>query len=249
MEFLLANMLNTTTMLTVVGGGSALVPYLFDKGTRLGWSSSGFNDDATSGVLSITLPSNTVISHIMLQKHNLKDFRVYYNSVTANSLFATTTNSDSSTYIAFASVTVNSIDIQMNKTISPNQEKQVGELYIGYRIVQFERNPAIENYQQKTVRKQIIHEMPDGGQIAYNIKDKFQANLAWQFITATFMGQLQSVYSTAQPVQFVPFPTSTGWDGAAYEVIFTGDFDFQYGANVKSQGYSGSLAIAQTPGG
>ena len=249
MEFLSQNFINTTSMMTIVGGNSTLFPYLFDKGTRLGWSSSGFNDDNTSTVISITLPSNTVISHILLQKHNLRQFRAYYNSVTANSLFVTTSNSASSTYISFASVTCNSIDIQMTKTIVANAEKEVGELYVGYRNVAFERNPAIENYKAMIHRKQIIHEMPDGGKVAYNVKDKFQANIAWGWITPTFYDQLRTIYSSALPQVFVPFPTVTLWDGLGYEIIITGDFDFNYGDNTKAQGYSGSLMIEQTPGG
>src|SRR3990167_808210 len=112
MEFLTQNLLNTTTMLSFQANNTANSSFIFDRSLSCSWLSVGYNS-TTASVISITFPQATVISHVIIQNHNLKDFRVYYNSVTANSIIATTTNSASSTYIGFASVTVNSVDIQM----------------------------------------------------------------------------------------------------------------------------------------
>lgn len=248
MEFLGKNLYDTTTSL-IMNSNTDGAQYLFDKNPTLGYSSVGLGTDGTSAVISVLLPSNTVISHVVMQGHNIKSMRIYYNSVTANSILATTTNSGSSTYLSFASVTCNSIDFQLYATITPSQEKSVGELIVSNRQVQFERNPGFKDYAPTIFRKQIRHEMPDGGVVQYNVKDKFRASLKWRFITDTFRNQLLSVFSTAQPFVFVPFPTTTGWDGIAYEVVWSKNFDFTYANNVKSAGWMGSIEMEQTPSG
>jgi len=248
MEFLNPNLVNTTSM-TVVNSNTDTAQYLFDRNVSIGYSSSGLNTAGTSAVISIKLPSNTVISHVFIQNHNLKSFRIYYNSVTANSLHNTTTNSATSTYIAFSSVTVNSVDIQMTDTINASEEKELGELYIGYRQLQFERNPAIENFEPRIFRKQIRHEMPDGGVVLYNVRDKYRTNLRWEFITDGFHTSLLTLYRNAQPLYFLPEPTTTAWNGEAYEVVMSGEFDFKHSTNDKTQGRSGGLDLEQTPSG
>ena len=248
MEFLTANLLNTTTLMTMQAANTGTAAYAFDRNISLGFTSVNYNS-TTASVISITFPQATVISNVMLQNHNLRDFRIYYNSVTANSIIATTTNSATSTYTLFASVTVNSIDIQMNNTITGSSEKAFGEFVVAERRLQFVRNPSTENYIAAIKRKQIIHEMPDGGVKVYNIRDKFNANLKWQFITDAFRSSLLTEYNRALPIYFVPFPTTTGWSGDAYEVLVTGDFDFRYGENSKTQGWNGGLTIRQTAGG
>lgn len=248
MEFLRRNLYETTTSV-IVNSNTDGAQYLFDNSPDLDYTSVGYGTDGTSAVISIQLPSNTVISNILIQNHNLKTFSVYYNSATANSLHSTTTNSQTSTYLSFASVTVNSIDIQMRSTISPSQEKSVGELVVSYRTLQFDRNPNFKDYDPIINRKQIVHEMPDGGKVAYNVKDKFRAKLKVRFANDSFRNSLYSVYRDAQPLVFVPFPTTGSWDGLAPEVIWTGRFDFTYANNVKAAGWDGSIMLEETPGG
>jgi hypothetical protein len=247
MEFLGVNLYETTTSL-IVNSNTDSAQFLFDKSPDNGYSSAGYGTDGTSAVISVLLPSNTVISNVILQKHNLKSFRIYYNSVTANSLISTTTNSDSSTYLLFASVTCNSVDIQMIATITPSQEKSIGELIVSNRKFAFERNPNYKDYDPFINRKQVRHEMPDGGVVLYSIKDKFRGKLKWKFITDAFQTQLSNLYATAQPFVFIPFPTSTGWDGKAYEVVWSGKYDFTHANNVKAAGWEGSMTLEQTPG-
>lgn len=245
MEFLSANKLNTTGTIVAQSGNTGTVSYLFDRNTGLGFTTVGY-ESTSSAVLSIVFPSPTVLTNIMIQNHNLKQFRIYYDSTTANSLANFTTNSASSTYLSFASVTVNSIDIQMDVATAINTEKTIGEFILSERQVAFERNPSAQNFQNTTARTRVIHTMPDGGVTMYNIANKFRAKMKWEFITASFQNSLLTIYNSALPVYFVPFPTTTSWSGEAYEIIWTNDFEFSYSDNSKTQGFTGTIEIRQT---
>lgn len=246
MEFLHENLINTTTQFKV-DSNTGSVQNLFDKNISKKYNTSGYNSD-TSTNISIEFGSATVIDHIILQNHNLKGFRAYYNSVTANSLFTVTQNSATSTYHSFNAVTVTSLQLQVDTTQAGSTEKSIGEFMATRRdVVAFERNPSIENFDPTISRKQIRIEMPDGGIQLYNIKDKYKAKLKFKYITESFRDNLLSVYNTALPFIFVPFPTTTGWSGSASEVVWTGPFDFNYSDNAKSQGYDGQIILEQTP--
>lgn len=245
MEFLSENRLNTTTQ-AKVDSNTVTAAYAFDRSTSLGYSSSGYNSD-TSTIFSVEFAVPTVLSHFLMQTHNLKGFRVFYNSATANSLAIVTANSATNYYLTFNSVTVSSIQVQMDTTIAGGVEKSLGELVVAERQIQFERNPSVQNWSPTVYRKQIEHEMPDGGAVLFNIQDKYQASLSWEFITQTFRDGLKTVYDTATPLYFLPFPTTTGWDGSAYESVWTGDFNFKHATNDKTQGYSGDIMLKQSP--
>lgn len=250
MEFLKANKLNTTTQLVIQALNTGTAAYLFDRNRKLGFTSSNYNS-TTASVISIVFGTPTVLSHVLIQNHNLRQFRVYYNSVTANSLGIVSSNSQTSTYLSFASVTVSSVDIQMDNTIAGSVEKSVGELIFSERRLQFEVNPTTSNYKPKTRRKKIRHEMPDGGVKLLQISDKFSAKIEFDFITGTFTSNLSAIFDEALPIYFVPFPTTTAWGGTgmgeAYEVLWTSDLEFAHGTNDKAQGFNGGFVVEETP--
>jgi len=243
MEFLSENIINTTTMMTVTSG-TATLQYLFDRNIELGYSTLGYAS-TTSAVLSIHFNETTSVSHILLQNHNLKQFRIFYNSSTSNSLYTTTNNSSTSTYISFNTVSVNTIQIQMDDTIKGSEEKSIGELIIAERKLVFERNPSVNTFKPKIDRTQIRHIMPDGGVVLFNIKDKYRATIQLKFIETSFYTSLKSIYEEAKPIYYIPFPTTTGWDGNAYLCVWSGDFDFSFSDNAKNT-YSGKILLEET---
>lgn len=244
MEFLSENLLNTTTMV-VVTSGTGLVQYLFDRNRNVGYSTAGYAS-GTAAVLSIEFPSPTVVSDVLLQGTNITGLHLFYDSMTANALYSLTSYSGDHIYMDFASTTVSSLQLQMD---TASGEKFINEMIVSNKVLTFERNPSSADYNPTIFRKQIEHEMPDGGRVLFNIRDKFRARLSWKFVTDTFHNQLLSVFEDAQPLYFVPFPTSTAWDGKAYEVVWSGEFDFKYSTNDKVQGYSGTINIKETPSG
>lgn len=247
MEFWKQNQYNTTGVVKV-DSNTATAQFLFDRSTALGYSSSGYNS-ITGTIISVEFSTPTVISGVFIQNHNLKQFRVFYNSATANT-FSTpineTTNSATSSYFFFNSVTVSSIQLQMDDTIAGSVEKSVGEFVVSERRLRFERNPTAGNYKRIIDRKQIRHIMPDGGTSVYNIKDKLKANIKLGFISDSFTSQLETAFVAAKPMYFLPFPTTSAWDGKAYEVNWVRDFNFNYGEDSKTQGQSGDLDLEET---
>ena len=249
MELLSANILNTTTMV-VASTGSGTFAYLNNRNDNLAYQTVGVSS-GTSALLSIEMLGPTVISHLIFKNHNLKRFRAFYNSATANTFsidINTSTNSATSSYFGFASITVNSIQIQMDSTTAVGAEYKIGELIVAERRLQFEVNPSHDRYDPSKNRTKIVHTMPDGGKTVFNIRNKFKAKIGLDFISQTFRDGLSDVYDEALPTYFLPFPTTgSDWDGAAYETVWTNDFNFRHEENSKSQGYSGELLFEETP--
>lgn len=245
MEVHRANLINTTTMVGVPAAQTATVAYLFDNNRRVAFSSSGYNT-TTAMTMTVAFNPPRVLSHLMLQNHNLKSFSIYADTTT-NVILSTATNSATSTYLSFASMTVSTLVLTLTDTIVASREKSIGELVATERRYQFERNPAIQDFKYTTERKQIRHVMPDGGVALFNIMDKYRTALKLEFFSQTSYDALLSIYTDALPVFFVPFPTATGWDGKGFETNWSGDFDFRYSTNVKSPGYTGTIVFEETP--
>jgi hypothetical protein len=248
-EFCGQNLLNTTSMLKV-DSGTGTLSYLFDRNTSLDYQSVDYTGN-TSTVLSVEFDSPTVVSRIMIQNHNLKAFRVFYNSATANTFtpdYQITGNSATSHFLAFSSITVSSIQIQMDDVIDLNQERSIGELIITDCNVSLPNNPSANDYDPKLYKQKIKHTMPDGGTSMFLIGNKFQANMKLKFLSTTTKDLLLAVNNDGNPFYFVPEGTTTGWLGHAYEVVWTNDFDFTYSENSKTQGWDGSIKIEETPG-
>lgn len=248
MQFLRKNELNTTTQIVVDAVNTATVGNIFDRDTRTKWTTVGYGT-TTSTVLSIEFATATSIDKIFIQNHNLKQFRVFYNSITASTFtpnISETTNSATSNYYDVATTTVNSIQIQVDRATTADTEKMIGELYVGSLMLAFEQNPASGNYTPIVDREQVVHKMPNGGVAIFNVADKFEAKISLKYIASTFESSLRNVYDTGTTFVFVPFGTTTAWDGFAYEVAWTGKYDFKYSSNNQAAGYSGTLVLEET---
>lgn len=243
MEFLEKNYLDTTTMVKV-DSNTGLSSYLFDRNVGMPYVTDGYTTN-TSTIISIELDATTTISNILLQNHNLKDFRLFYDSVTANSIDIVSSNSATSSYFDFSTISAKTIQLQMDEAQTVDTEKSVGEFIITEKLLAFPRNPNSQLYKPKIDRTQVKHIMPDGGIVLFNIKNKYKAKIGLKYITSSFYASLLDIYEDADPLYFIPFPTTTAWDGLAYAVVWSGDFDFTFGDNAKNT-YSGNINIEET---
>lgn len=247
-QFLRKNELNTITQIVVDAVNTATIGNIFDRDTRTRWTTVGYGT-STSTIFSIQFNTATSIDKIFLQNHNLKQFRIFYNSTTANTFSPAineTTNSATSNYYEVATTTVNSIQIQCDLAMTADTEKQIGELYVGSLILAFSQNPAAANYIPQIDREQVVHKMPNGGVSIFNVADKFQASIKLKYITSSFESSLRNVFDTGATFYFVPFGTTTSWDGAAFEVAWTGKYDFKYSANNVDAGFNGTIILEET---
>lgn len=247
MIFLSDNYCNTTTQIYVDSANTLSVSNIIDRNVDSQWMTIGYATN-TSTILSIEFDSATSISRIFLQNHNLKQFRIFYNSATANTFtpnLSFTTNSEGSNYLAINTVTVNSIQIQCDLAMTDDTEKKIGEIYIGNTLLSFERNPSAANYKPTLIKDRVIHRFPNKGVSTFVGKEKFKAEISWKFVTNSFTSQLLDLYTNNTILYFVPFPTSTAWDGIAYNMLWTNDFDFKYSDNNTSAGQGGKIVLEE----
>jgi len=248
MQFCRKNEVNTTTQIAVDSVNTATVRYLFDRDLLTRFETVGYGTN-TSTNITISFSSAVVVDRIFLQNHNLKQYRVFYNGATSNTFtpnISETTNSQSCSFYSVNTTTVTSITLQVDLAQSADTEKKIGEFYVGSRMFDFERNPSAADYKPMIDRHQVIHKMPNGGVNVFVVDDKFTAEIKWKFITESFTSQLLNLYETATAFTFIPFGTTTSWDGRAYEVAWTSDFDFRHADNNKTAGYSGRIIIQET---
>ena len=247
MLFLRPNELDTTTMIKVDAVNTLTVSYALDRDKNTRWTTVGYGT-STATIFSIEFETSTVIDKFYLQNHNLKQFRVFYNSVTANTLtpnISETTNSATSNYYSFATVTVNSLQLQCDLATTVDTEKKVGEIYAGSLMLAFERNPNAASYKPLVDRQSVVHRMPNGGSTQFIVANKFKGDISWKYLTESFYNSLLNIYETATAIHFVPFPTTTSWDGKAYECIWTNDFDFKHSDSNKDAGFGGIIKLEE----
>ena len=248
MLFLTNNKFNTTTQAVVGTYNSVTVFHAVDRIPSTQWVTTGYGT-STSTVFSIELGSSTSISKIYLQNHNLKQFRIFYNSVTANVFtpaISETTNSATSNYFSVATTAVSSVQIQVDLATTADTEKAIGDIYIGDVMINFERNPSSANYMPILKKDRVIHRMPNEGVSVFVGNQKFKAEISWKYVSNSFTSQLLNLYETNTAFYFVPFPTTTGWDGHGYQMVWTNNFDFKYSDNNMSAGQGGKIVLEET---
>lgn len=256
MELLKANFLDTTTQIAVQSN-SALAANLFNPDRALQYFSDGYADDLTTTSITISFDQTQTISRIALLEHNLKEFSLFYNGATANSIALsgpTTTasfnaNSLTSHYLQLsAPIYATSLTLDLKKTISANSEKAIGHLVLSDQELDFARIPNSSGYTPSLDPKQIVHTLSDGGTRIHAVRDKWKAKLKFSHVTETIRDQFRDVYDQHVPFIFVPFGTHTSWDGILFECVWVGAFNFyRFSDNAANAGFSGDIDLRETP--
>lgn len=239
---------------------TSIVSNLFNNDPYYQFYTDGMNNDATTASITVTFDQTSSISRVMLKGHNLKSFTIFYNGSTANTfslLKSSTSTSDwssnslTSTYLQFSTIQASSITIDMKSTQEANLEKIISQLYIGDLIYTTTRVPSAKDYKPKFKSKQIVHKLSDGGTRINHVKNKWEMNIKYSFITEAERDSLYGVWDMLEPFHFVPFQplTSTAdWDGIAFESVWEGDFEFyEYSDNAAVSGFTGSIKLRETP--
>lgn len=256
MDFLKANLLNTTTQLTV-NSNTGTSSNLFSRDPFYQYYSDGLNSDLTACSITVTFGQTTSVSRLALVDTNFKEFRFFYNGATANSFTllnadtvssSYTNSTDSNKYFRFATLAVSSITIQCTKTRTANQEKLLALLVVSDLEVALTKIPSANQYKPKIVPKQIVHRLSDGGARINTVRRKFETSLSLDYIDTTERDSLYDLYISDVPFNFCPFGTSTGWDGLIFETVWDGNFDFyEYSDNAASSGFGGKISLKETP--
>lgn len=257
MEFLKANLINTTTQLAV-NNNTSTIANLFARDPYFQYYTDGMNNDATTASITITFDAATVVSRIALVDTNLKSFTIFYNGSTANTFALTTTGStiassfstnvDDGVYLRFSSLTVSSITIDMKTTQTANQEKRLGLMVVSDLYLSLSQLPSASNYKPIETPKQIVHTLSDGGTRIHNVRKKKDVTISLDYVSTTLRDSIKDIYELSSPFIFCPFGTTTSWDSFIFEGVWPGSFDFyEYSDNATVSGFSGKIKMKETP--
>ena len=256
MEFIKANLLNTTTQLTL-NSNTGLASNVFNRDELYQYYSDGFADDLTTTSITVTFDATTSVSRLALIDINLTNFNIFYNGSTANSItilngdtstISYSANTDTNKYFRFNTLLVSSITLDAKKTISADQEKLIGYILISDLDLELEKIPSADQYNPRVNPKQVVHKMSDGGTRINTIRRKKEATLNLKYVSEAQKNSLYDIYESNNEFNFVPFVTATGWDGFLFEAVWEGAFDFfNYSDNAASSGFSGQISLKETP--
>lgn len=256
MEFLSANIINTTTQISV-NSNTTVASNLFNRDPIYQYYTDGMANDLTTTSITITFDATTAVSRIALVDTNFKEFSVFYNGTTASTFALTaadttvssyTGNADENKYFRFATTLCTSITVNAKKTITANQEKRLGLFVISDLRISLNLIPSAQGYKPRIVPKQVVHRLSDGGVRLHNIRNKWETSMDLDFITTTQRDGLFDVYDLGLAFNFCPFGTATGWDASIYEAVWDGPFTFyEYSDNAASSGFSGKVSLKETP--
>jgi len=256
MEFLEKNYLQTSTQFAV-NSNTLLAERVMDRDETRQWISQNYNDDSATSVMTISFDETMPVSRLALCAMNLKEFKMYYNGVTANTFAiqegATTvtdfaTNSETAMFFRTTEVQCTSITIEMKKTQLANSEKAIGYLYVGKDLVDFEKVPAASGYTPRLDSDEVVHKMSDGG-IKINRKSiKRYADVKIKYVSREFREELRDIHDRDDSFVFVAFPTMTAWDEMIFPCVWEGDFDFyKHSDNSPAAGFEGMIRLRETP--
>lgn len=256
MEFIKANLLNTTTQISV-NSNTTVASSLFNRDPLYQYFSENFNSDLTTTTITITFDQTTPVSRIALVDTNFKEFSIFYNGATASTftlvgadttVSSYTGNADENKYFRFATVQCSSITINAKKTITANQEKILGLLVLSDIDLALTLIPSAKDYKPKLNPKQIVHKLSDGGTRLHNVKKKWDFAFGLNYVTTAQRDGLFEVFESGDPFNFVAFGTATAWDGICVECVWDGPFSFyEYSDNASSSGFSGRVTLKETP--
>lgn len=255
MELLRSNYVNTTTGI-VVNTNTDSAQYIMNPDTSFQFVSSGFADDTTTVTLRINFTETLTVSRIGLVGMNLKELDVFYNGATASAFTllsgATTTskwtsNSETSMFLQCTPVACTSVSIDMKKTMVANSEKAFGYLVISQERIDFSRIPSAKNYNPIIDTEEVVHKLSDGNTRIQVVADRWQTNIKLEYISESLRNSLRSIYNLHEGMIFVPFGTTTSWDGVIFPCVWQGPFDFyKFSDNAPSAGFDGTIKLWET---
>lgn len=211
------------------GAGSNLpnVPYIYDRDNSTQWQSVGFNSDSTGVAIYTNFYEKSVavsrtIDTVALINHNLKNYQVQYwngsSLVTFINQTADTSQSlarNVSTYgntptalASFSPITTTTIQLVMNSTQTPNQEKALGELIVCNQQLNFSLDLLTLDVQFRQKVKDNL--MGDGSLTravvpwTLNRYEKYEAKASFEFIPDTTLTSFMAIKNQGLPVLWYP---------------------------------------------
>ncbi len=255
MELCSRNFYDTSTQI-VVGSNTLTSSYILSRDVRRQYVTEAYNSDLLTASITIQFDTTQAVDRIVMMGHNVKAMNIFYNGVTANAFALTgptttsqfTGNTAEDLYLPVTAVTyVTSVTFDLKSTMVANSEKAVGYILISAREYTFPRIPAAGDYKPNVKPKENKHEMSDGGSRTHTIAQKWNTKIKYKHLPESDRDALKDVYDEHEPKVFIPFNTTTGWDGILFECNMTGPFDFYtFSENALTSGFTGTIVLEET---
>jgi hypothetical protein len=255
MELLKPNYIDTTTAL-VVNTNTGTAENVMIPDITYQFYSSGFNNDNTTVSLRVNFQQTLTVSRLILRGHNWREFRAFYNGLTA-SAFAllngpTTTsewssNSETSQFLTCTPVNCTSVTFEAKKTMIADVEKAIGYLVISQERYEFARIPAAKNYTPNLGAQEVVHRLSNGRTRIQNLGDSWDFEIKLDYISQAQRNELREIYDLHESHIYVPFGTATSWDGIVVPVVWPSPFQFyRYSDNAPDTGFEGLVRLLET---
>jgi len=233
--------------------GTAQLSALIDRNSATTWSSASEGTDGTVSTVTWTPVSAGTIDRLWIKNHNAEIYKVYYNGGTANTFtpdITETGNTGTNSYHEFTAQGITSVTLAITNTITPNEEKYVGEFFCGTQQFEVENNP--ESYNPLIRKKGYDLEMADGGAKSIWLGEKYHADMYFPYVSTTEIVNFKDLYDNHDSFYFMPTPTESGtdWDGDSWLVNWVGNKDISkltQGIS-KTVGYDVNMVIWEISG-
>lgn len=254
MELCSRNFLETTTQLTV-NSNTFTAEYLMSRDERFQYVSDAYDNDSLTASITVRFDQTQTIDRISLLGINVKKMNIYYGGVTANAFALTgptttsqfTQNSATSLWLPCTPVAVTSVTFDLYSTQTPNSEKAIGYLLLTDNQYTLPRIPSASDYTPTLKNKEMRHELSTGGVRSHSIQQKWNLKFKYKYLSEDDRDYLKTIYDTHEAMIFVPWQTTTGWDGVLFEANWTGPFDFyKFSDNAVASGYTGNILLEET---
>jgi hypothetical protein len=255
MEFLTKNAIETSTSLSV-STGTITAANMLTSDIRRQFRSDGDNSDSTTTTITVTFDAATTINRIALRETNFKNFRIFYDGLTANAFSLTTANTSTSSWSSNSAtslflrtndVTCSSVTLQCTETMEANREKALGQLILTSLDLELSRLPSAKDYDPLIDRNEVVHELSDGGSRLQFVRGRYSMKMKLKYVTEQLREDLRTIFNDDQTRIFCPFGTSTGWDNVIFDAIWVGNFDFlQYADDAIGAGFSGTISLKES---
>lgn len=246
------NKLDKYSSVVLTHGGTSAD--LFDRDMETVYTTSGANSDATQARIEITFKDSAGVNiarsvdSFFFGNFNFKNFLVeYWTGAAWASMFADTTNTDTNYYRTVSIQSTIAIRISCTETITPDEEKKVGELIIS--AVFQDISEEISSYNLQFHQKSNIIQLSDGGlhvslrKFTTNRTQKYGARVSFKLIDETLLERFRTLKDSGN--SFYWYPEKTSRPNQIYFVNWVTPLIYRYTSSYKGAGFTVEMELRE----
>jgi len=238
-KFFNKNLVGSGCTFTLTSALSALARSLYDRDRRTKLVSVGSND-TTDEDWVIEFGSSVTFDRILIDNHNIKSGYIkYWNGssyVDFTSAISWSANATTTNYYELSSVTTTKIKIHMVTTMTVNDEKRVGGLFVMNQLGELEKNPtALNDVDFKEASQK--NKTSNGGSLYIFFGKKFTCKLVFGNASVTDVALFETLKNRSSSffVYIGSGNTSNVDIGLRVHDIFYVNYTSSFNPNLKNQ--------------